>query len=76
MIGMKLIGALIGRRAKAKVVDAVLDKVNLPDPVENAIKIAATGNVGDLLGGMGKDMAQEAVLDAVTKKVPVKRPKK
>ena len=76
MSGMKLIGALIGRRAKAKVVDAVLDKVNLPDPVENAIKIAATGNVGDLLGGMGKDMAQEAVLDAVTKKVPVKRPKK
>jgi len=67
---------MIGRKAKAKVVDAVLDKVNLPDPVEGAIKIAATGNVGDLLGGMGKDMAQEAVLDAVTKKVPIKRPKK
>jgi uncharacterized protein with ATP-grasp and redox domains len=71
-----MIGMFIGRRAKAKAVDVVLDKVNLPDPVENAIKIAATGNVGDLLGGMGKDMAQEAVLDAVTKKVPVKRPKK
>ena len=54
----------------------MLDKVNLPDPVENAIKVAATGNVGDLLGGMGKDMAKEAVLDAVTKKVPIKRPKK
>jgi len=76
MIGMKIIGALIGRKAKEKVVDAVLDKVNLPDPVETAIKVAATGNVGDLLGGMGKDMAQEAVLGAVTKKVPIKRPKK
>ena len=67
MIG-RMIGMMIGRRAKAKVVDAVLDQVNLPDPVENAIKVAATGNVGDLLGGMGKDMAQEAVLGAITKK--------
>jgi hypothetical protein len=75
MIG-RMIGMMIGRKAKAKVVDAVLDKVNLPDPVENAIKVAATGNVGDLLGGMGKDMAQEAVLGAITKKVPIKRPKK
>jgi hypothetical protein len=72
MIGMKLVGMLIGRKAKEKVVDAVLDKVNLPDPVENAIKVAATGNVGDLLGGMGKDMAQEAVLGAVLKKKPKK----
>jgi hypothetical protein len=69
---MKLVGMLIGRKAKEKVVDAVLDKVNLPDPVENAIKVAATGNVGDLLGGMGKDMAQEAVLGAVLKKKPKK----
>jgi uncharacterized protein with ATP-grasp and redox domains len=75
MIG-KLVGMFMGRKLKEKSVDAVLDKVNLPDPVENAIKVAATGNVGDLLGGMGKDMAQEAVLDAVTKKVPIKRPKK
>jgi uncharacterized protein with ATP-grasp and redox domains len=75
MIG-RIVGMLVGRKLKEKAVDAVLDKVNLPDPVENAIKIAATGNVGDLLGGMGKDMAQEAVLDAITKKVPVKRPKK
>jgi hypothetical protein len=67
-----MIGMMIGRKAKAKVVDAVLDKVNLPDPVEGAIKIAATGNVGDLLGGMGKDMAQEAVLGAVLKKKPKK----
>ena len=75
MIG-RMIGMFMGRRLKEKAVDAVLDKVNLPDPVENAIKVAATGNVGDLLGGMGKDMAKEAVMDAVTKKVPIKRPKK
>ena len=72
----KLVGMFIGRKLKEKAVDAVLDKVNLPDPVENAIKVAATGNVGNLLGGMGKDMAKEAVLGAVTKKVPIKRPKK
>ena len=75
MIG-RMVGMLVGRKLKEKAVDAVLDKVNLPDPVEGAIKIAATGNVGDLLGGMGKDMAQEAVLGAITKKVPMKRPKK
>lgn len=75
MIG-RIVGMLVGRKLKEKAVDAVLDKVNLPDPVEGAIKIAATGNVGDLLGGMGKDMAQEAVLGAITKKVPMKRPKK
>jgi hypothetical protein len=71
MIG-RMVGMLIGRKAKEKVVDAVLDKVNLPDPVETAIKVAATGNVGDLLGGMGKEMAQEAVLGAVLKKKPKK----
>ena len=75
MIG-RMIGMFMGRKLKEKAVDAVLDKVNLPDPVENAIKVAATGNVGDLLGGMGKDMAQEAVLEQITKKVPIKRPKK
>jgi len=75
MIG-KIMNMFMGRKLKEKAVDAVLDKVNLPDPVENAIKAAATGNVGDLLGSMGKEMAQEAVLDAVTKKVPIKRPKK
>jgi hypothetical protein len=71
MIG-RMIGMMIGRKAKAKAVDAVLDQVKLPDPVEAAIKVAATGNVGDLLGGMGKDMAQEAVLGAITKKKPKK----
>jgi hypothetical protein len=69
----KLIGMLIGRKAKEKMVDAVLDKVDLPDPVENAIKAAVTGNPADLLGNMGKDMAKEAVLDAITKKAPAKR---
>ena len=67
MIG-KLVGALIGRKVKEKMADAVLDRVNLPDPVEDVIKIAATGNVGNLLGGMGKDMAQEAVLGGLLKK--------
>ena len=69
----RLIGMLIGRKAKEKMVDAVLNKVDLPDPVENAIKAAVTGNPTDLLGNMGKDMAKEAVLDAITKKAPAKR---
>ena len=69
----RLIGMLIGRKAKEKMVDAVLDKVDLPDPVENAIKAAVTGNPTDLLGNMGKDMAKEAVLDVITKKAPAKR---
>lgn len=68
MIGMKLIGMLIGRKAKEKVADVVLDKVDLPAPVEGVIKAAITGNPTDLLGNMGKDMAKEAVLGAITKK--------
>jgi hypothetical protein len=76
MIG-RIIGMFMGRKLKEKAVDAVLDKVNLPDPVEAAIKVAATGNVGDLLGGMGKDVVKEEVLEAVVKKkVPIKRLKK
>jgi hypothetical protein len=71
MIG-RIVGMLVGRKLKEKAVDAVLDKVNLPDPVEGAIKVAVTGNVGDLLGNMGKDMAVDAVLDGVTKKKPKK----
>ena len=58
MIG-KLIGALVGRKLKEKAVDAVLDKVNLPDPVEGVIKIAATGNVGDLLGAAAKAVGKK-----------------
>lgn len=76
MIGMKLVGMLIGRKAKEKVADVVLDKVDLPDPVENVIKAAITGNPTDLLGNMGKDMAKEAVLDAITSKAPAKRARK
>lgn len=67
MIG-KMIGMMIGRKAKAKVVDAVLDKVDLPDPVENAIKIAATGNVGDLIGGDAKEEFVKAVVKKARKK--------
>lgn len=54
MIGLKLVGMLIGKKAKEKAVDAILDQVNLPDPVEDAIKAATTGNVGDLLGKVKK----------------------
>lgn len=68
MIGLKLVGMLIGRKAKAKVVDAVLDKVHLPDQVEDAIKSAVTGGVDDLLGGIGKGMTMGEVLDPLTKK--------
>jgi hypothetical protein len=71
MIG-RIVGMLVGRKLKEKAVDAALEKVNLPDPVETAIKVAATGNVGDLLGGMGKNVAQETVLSAVAKRVKKK----
>jgi hypothetical protein len=67
MIG-RIVGMLVGRKLKEKAVDAVLDKVNLPDPVENAIKVAATGNVGDLLGGDAKEEFVKAVVKKVKKK--------
>ena len=67
MIG-RMVGMLVGRKLKEKAVDAVLDKVNLPDPVENAIKIAATGNVGDLLGGDAKEEFVKAAVKKVRKK--------
>jgi hypothetical protein len=63
-----MVGMLVGRKLKEKAVDAVLDKVNLPDPVENAIKIAATGNVGDLIGGDAKEEFVKAVAKKVRKK--------
>jgi hypothetical protein len=63
-----MVGMLVGRKLKEKAVDAVLDKVNLPDPVENAIKIAATGNVGDLLGGDAKEEFVKAAVKKVRKK--------
>jgi hypothetical protein len=49
MIG-KLVGALIGRKVKEKMADAVLDKVDLPLEVENVIKTAVTGDVTDVFG--------------------------
>jgi hypothetical protein len=58
MIG-RLVGALVGRKLKEKAVDAVLDKVDLPDPVEDVIKIATTGNVGDLLGAVAKGVRKK-----------------
>jgi hypothetical protein len=67
MIG-RIVGMLVGRKLKEKAVDAVLDKVNLPDPVEDAIKVAATGNVGDLLGGDAKEEFVKAVAKKATKK--------
>jgi hypothetical protein len=56
----KLVGALLGRRLKEKAVDAVLDKVNLPDPVEASIKAAATGNIGELLADAGDSIKAPA----------------
>jgi len=67
MIG-RMVGMLVGRKLKEKAVDAVLDNVNLPDPVENAIKIAATGNVGDLIGGDAKEEFVKAAVKKVRKK--------
>ena len=67
MIG-RMVGMLVGRKLKERAVDAVLDKVNLPDPVENAIKIAATGNVGDLIGGDAKEEFVKAAVKKVRKK--------
>ena len=53
MIG-KLVGALMGRKLKEKMADAVLDKVDLPPAVENVIKTAVTGDVTDVLGAVVK----------------------
>ena len=74
MIG-RLVGALIGRKVKEQIADAVLDRVNLPDPVEGAIKAAVTGNAGDLLANLsGKAGAdQDSILGAVVKKAGKKK---
>lgn len=58
MIG-KIVGMFMGRKLKEKAVDVVLDKVNLPDPVENAIKAATTGNVGGLIGTVMKKVEKK-----------------
>lgn len=57
----KLIAAWIGYRGKEKVVDAILDVVDLPGPTEAAIKAAATGNAGDLLAEIAKKPKKPAV---------------
>ena len=54
MIGLKLVGALVGRKVKEKAIDAVLDKVDLPDQVEDAIKTAVVGPRQAFLGKIGK----------------------
>jgi hypothetical protein len=51
---MKLVGALLGRKVKEQAVGVILSKVDLPDPVENAIKAAATGNVGSMVADLTK----------------------
>jgi hypothetical protein len=53
MIG-KLVGALIGKKIKGKIADAVLDKVDLPPQVEGLIKTAVTGDVTDVIKAVGK----------------------
>jgi hypothetical protein len=53
MIG-RLVGALIGRKVKEKMADAVLDKVDLPPAVEGLIKTAVTGDVTDVIKAVGK----------------------
>jgi hypothetical protein len=50
----KLIGMFVGRKVKEQVVGTILSKVDLPDPVESAIKAATTGNVGDLVADLTK----------------------
>ncbi len=51
---MKLVGALLGRKVKEQALGVVLNKVDLPDPVESAIKAAATGDVSDLVSDLTK----------------------
>lgn len=53
MIG-KLVGALIGRKVKEKMADAVLDRVDLPPAMEGLIKTAVTGDVTDVIGAVVK----------------------
>lgn len=74
MIG-KLVGALIGRKVKEKMADAVLDKVDLPPAVEGLIKTAVTGNAGDLLSNLAGTAGAEkdSVLGAVVKKAGKKK---
>ena len=58
MIG-KLVGALMGRKLKEKMADAVLDKVDLPPAMEGLIKTAVTGNVTDVIGAVAKGVGKK-----------------
>lgn len=51
---MKLVGALLGRKVKEQAVGVILSKVDLPDPVESAIKAAATGDISALVADQVK----------------------
>jgi len=56
---MRLVGALLGRKVKEQVVGTILSKVDLPDPIESAIKAAATGNVEDFLLGAAEGVKEQ-----------------
>jgi hypothetical protein len=56
----KLLKALLGRKMKNDAVNAVMGKVNLPDPAANAIKAATTGNVSGLVGDLKKTALKNA----------------
>lgn len=58
MIG-KLVGALMGRKLKEKMADAVLDKVDLPPAMEGLIKTAVTGDVTDVIGAVAKGVGKK-----------------
>lgn len=58
MIG-KLIGALIGKKIKGQIADAVLDKVDLPPQMEGLIKTAVTGDVTDVIGAVAKGVGKK-----------------
>ena len=58
MIG-RLVGALIGRKVKEKMADAVLDKVDLPPAMEGLIKTAVTGDVTDVIGAVAKGVGKK-----------------
>jgi len=58
MIG-KLVGALIGKKVKEQIADAVLDKVDLPPQVESVIKVVAVGDVTDVIGAVAKGVGKK-----------------
>lgn len=58
MIG-KLVGALIGKKIKSQIADAVLDKVDLPPQMEGLIKTAVTGDVTDVIGAVAKGVGKK-----------------